>query len=363
MTPTNTGRRQTHSSLQEREFFPCLKEASAPKGALGISIGLHGLLLFLVIIIPLLAPQTIRLRYNETVIIPPPPPRHVEVVPLKLPPIPKVVRREPELVAEKIPVAPPKPVLRPPEPPRVEPIPKPSAPAVAVKPTVFDPKPAPVAPPPPPPVVTNVFSATAPTSAAPTPARVAEPAGFGVLSANSVNRSAKPELAVAAGFGDAGGGSPQGGRPGRSQVVGTVGGFEGGVPGGTGSRPGGTGGNGHGTVAAAGFMASADAPKAPARTSVMTVADNEKPVEILSKPRPDYTDEARKNRLEGEVLLRVRFAASGDARVVEVIRGLGYGLNENAIRAAEQIRFKPALRGGQPVDSTAIVHIVFQLAY
>jgi TonB family protein len=110
-------------------------------------------------------------------------------------------------------------------------------------------------------------------------------------------------------------------------------------------------------------MASADAPKAPARTSVMTVADNEKPVEILSKPRPDYTDEARKNRLEGEVLLRVRFAASGDARVVEVIRGLGYGLNENAIRAAEQIRFKPALRGGQPVDSTAIVHIVFQLAY
>jgi hypothetical protein len=38
-------------------------------------------------------------------------------------------------------------------------------------------------------------------------------------------------------------------------------------------------------------------------------------------------------------------------------------LNENAIRAAGQIRFKPAERAGQPIDSTAVVHIVFQLAY
>jgi TonB family protein len=354
--------------MQDREFFPCLKEASTPKGALGLSIGLHGLLLFVLILVPLLAPQTIRLRFNETMIVPPPPPRKVDVTPIKLPPLPKkITRPQPEIIAEKIPVIPPKPVLREPERPRVEPIPKPVAPVVAVKPAMFDAKPAPVAAPPPPPVVTNVFSPTPAAAAAPTPSRVAESAGFGIVSANSVNRSAKPELAVAAGFGDAGGGnggggSSQSGRPGRGQVAGVVGGFEGGVPGGTGTRPGG-GSGGRGTVTAAGFMASADAPKAPTRSAARTVADSEKPVEILSKPRPDYTDEARKMRIEGEVLLRVLFKSSGEARVVEMVRGLGFGLNENAIRAAEQIRFKPAQRGGESVDSTATVHIVFQLAY
>jgi TonB family protein len=89
----------------------------------------------------------------------------------------------------------------------------------------------------------------------------------------------------------------------------------------------------------------------------------DKPVEITLKPRPDYSDEARKMRIEGEVLLRVQFTSSGQVRVLELISGLGHGLNENASRAAERIQFKPAQRGGQPVDSTATVHIVFQLAY
>ena len=56
------------------------------------------------------------------------------------------------------------------------------------------------------------------------------------------------------------------------------------------------------------------------------------------------------------------FEASGRLRVLKVIRGLGHGLDENAQRAAEQIRFKPAMQEGQPADSTATVHIVFQLA-
>jgi TonB family protein len=86
------------------------------------------------------------------------------------------------------------------------------------------------------------------------------------------------------------------------------------------------------------------------------------PAEILSKPTPSYTEEARTKRIEGEVLLEVVFEATGKLRVVRVVRGLGHGLDENAVRAAEQIRFKPALRDGQPSDSTAVVHIIFQLA-
>jgi TonB family protein len=87
------------------------------------------------------------------------------------------------------------------------------------------------------------------------------------------------------------------------------------------------------------------------------------PVEITYKPNPVYTDEARNLKLEGEVLLEVEFAASGQLHVNRVVRGLGHGLDEAAMAAANKMRFKPALRNGQAMDSTAIVHVVFQLAY
>lgn len=87
------------------------------------------------------------------------------------------------------------------------------------------------------------------------------------------------------------------------------------------------------------------------------------PVEITYKPNPVYTDEARSLKLEGEVLLEMTFYANGTLHVNRVVRGLGHGLDEAAIAAATKIRFKPALRGGQPTDSTAVVHVVFQMAY
>ncbi len=85
------------------------------------------------------------------------------------------------------------------------------------------------------------------------------------------------------------------------------------------------------------------------------------PVEITFKPRPDYTDEGRKQKVNGEVRLQVMFSADGRAHVVRVLQGLGYGLDEQAVKAAEQIKFKPALHEGQPVDSVALVHIIFEL--
>jgi TonB family protein len=87
------------------------------------------------------------------------------------------------------------------------------------------------------------------------------------------------------------------------------------------------------------------------------------PVEITFKPQPVYTDEARNLKLEGEVLLEVTFNANGSLHVNRVVRGLGHGLDEAAINATNKMRFKPALRMGQPVDSTAVVHVLFQLAY
>jgi TonB family protein len=86
-------------------------------------------------------------------------------------------------------------------------------------------------------------------------------------------------------------------------------------------------------------------------------------VEITYKPNPAYTDEARNLKLEGEVLLEVEFLASGQLHVNRVVRGMGHGLDETAVAAANKMRFKPAMRNGQAMDSTAIVHVVFQLAY
>jgi TonB family protein len=87
------------------------------------------------------------------------------------------------------------------------------------------------------------------------------------------------------------------------------------------------------------------------------------PVVILDKATPIYSEEGRRLGIEGEVLVQVVFLASGGVQVVHVIEGLGHGLDEEAVRAAKQIHFKPALQNGRAVDSPATVHIVFQLAF
>ncbi len=86
-------------------------------------------------------------------------------------------------------------------------------------------------------------------------------------------------------------------------------------------------------------------------------------VEITFKPNPVYTEEARGLKLEGEVLLEVTFLANGTLHVNRVVRGLGHGLDEAAVAAANKMRFKPAMRSGQAMDSTAVVHVMFQMAY
>jgi TonB family protein len=85
-------------------------------------------------------------------------------------------------------------------------------------------------------------------------------------------------------------------------------------------------------------------------------------VVVISKPQPMYTSEARQLKVQGDVILRVTFTASGQVVVQGVVRGLGHGLDEEARHAAQQIRFRPATRNGQAVDKTTNVTISFQLA-
>jgi TonB family protein len=122
--------------------------------------------------------------------------------------------------------------------------------------------------------------------------------------------------------------------------------------------------SGRGNIQSAGFanQAAIPATAAPHRTGMESVPQRTS-VEITYKPNPIYTDEARALKLEGEVLLEVLFQANGQLHVDRVVRGLGHGLDEAAMSAATRMRFKPATDHGQPVDSTAIVHVLFQLAY
>ena len=123
------------------------------------------------------------------------------------------------------------------------------------------------------------------------------------------------------------------------------------------------GGGKRGTVQSGSFgdesVAAAEAPKKKAANN----GPADTAVTILDKPRPDYTAEGRSLKLEGDVVLDVVFLASGHVQVNRIASGLGHGLDESASKAAQQIKFKPALREGQPVDYPARVRIEFRLAY
>lgn len=182
------------------------------------------------------------------------------------------------------------------------------------------------------------------------------------------------------GFGDPNGLKGEG-QPGAHLVTTRLGSFD--LPAGPGKGNGTGGAQGvAGTIASAGFgsgIAQGVQPKAvrtvaqsgfasqevarPAAPQQSTVATATAPVEITAKPRPVYSEEARALKIEGEVLLEVLFGANGQLHVIRVAQGLGHGLDEAAIAAASKMQFKPATQNGSPVDSTATVHVVFQLAY
>ena len=95
------------------------------------------------------------------------------------------------------------------------------------------------------------------------------------------------------------------------------------------------------------------------KSAVASVSTN---LEVLSKPSIQYTNEAKQLKVQGDVILRVTFRASGQVVVQGVVHGLGHGLDEEARRVAQQIRFRPATRNGQAVDMTTNITITFQLA-
>ena len=342
------------SAYTESGLFSSLPAWRAPWSEFVLSYGAQAMVIAILAWIPVLHPEVLegpKKDYHAIELVPTPVPvNHTPQSQLK-----------PVLVAE---LDPPPAALRLPAPqpkPKVEDASAPEMKIAARKPDTLPPSPAPVLPKQA--VRTNVFST-------------------GSSAPQTIERA--PQQVQTGGFGDPNG-IPARTTQTRAVNIAQSGGFD--MPTGPGYGNGAGGANGvRGVVASTGFgngVATGDAhpssPRATVRQAGFGDADVPAPptvqsrpaaqaaakivpAEILSKPTPIYTEEARARRIEGEVLLEVVLEASGKLRVLKVVRGLGHGLDDAAVNAAQQIRFKPALKDGLPSDSTAVVHIIFQLA-
>jgi TonB family protein len=361
-----------NSEPAETGMFATIEFAQNRKRSFWTSVGMHGVLLTAILLIQFFAIGTLQLKhYDVWMLAPPPPPRQVlEVTHWKLPtpPSPKPAVEKP-IPQPRITVPKVEPV-RPLEKPAPKPLPKPEiaeVPKPAPQPILPAPAPAPAPAPPPKAVKTNVFGdAPAPKPTVNLPPQQVQTGGFGDPNgARGVGRPDKPSNIASLGSFDLpvgpGAGNGTGGANGVRGVVASSGFGNGTAPAAKTARSGssdgvhegGFGDANSGSPGSGSSSARAQRPVTPVET----------PAQIVFKPKPDYTEEARRMRIEGEVLLRVLFSASGEVRVLDTVSALGHGLDDSAVRAARQIRFKPAMREGRPVDSTAVVHIVFQLAY
>ena len=83
--------------------------------------------------------------------------------------------------------------------------------------------------------------------------------------------------------------------------------------------------------------------------------------QLLWKTEPEYSEEARRARFQGSVMLALDVDSEGHPRNIRVVRSLGLGLDERAVEAVAQWRFKPGLLNGRPVNSPVSVEVSFRL--
>lgn len=83
--------------------------------------------------------------------------------------------------------------------------------------------------------------------------------------------------------------------------------------------------------------------------------------ELVSKTEPEYSEDARKAKIQGIVVLRIVVEASGQVSDIHVVHSLGLGLDERAIEAVRQWKFRPGTADGKPVSTTALVEVNFRL--
>jgi TonB family protein len=344
-------------SYSGQATFGLLPQPERNPASVITSTVINGMILITILYVGAMARQTIsQHRYEETMLIlpakePPPTPK-VKISP---PPPPKLPRVKFEAPKINLPKPEPKPELKP-----IQMEAKLSAPAIkAGRPAVIlapQPKSA-LAAAAMPAQDSHVKLSTAPVhfgqtfGVTPNP-NASRPATVATIG-NPYGGMRGPAVAPHGRVGSTGFGN--GTRSGSNAgVVGKV--ASAGIPGGTGTA---RVGPSLGKVASAGIPSAPTVQVAALRTTAEPKSTN---LEVLSKPTVQYTSEARQLKVQGDVILRVTFTANGQVVIRGVMHGLGYGLDEEARRVAQQIRFHPATRNGQAVDMTTNITITFQLA-
>jgi TonB family protein len=349
-----------------------LPEAKPNWNRLGVSAMVQFSILVFFVLVPLLYPESLKtvLHYNSVELAnpvtmvpvappPPPPPKIKAVVPKAVPPPPPIEQpklnpQQPHIFADLTKPKPIAPKIVPPVEVKVpELAPKFDAPTIDAKDNgpkrpKEDVK------------VNNLNTGSAAPATVHAPVDKVQTGGFGDPNgiagkgdpkhATNANRLGSPALPGGEGIGN--------GTGGKNGIPGTV--ASTGFGNGTATPP--PSGGKKGTVASTGFANASDAAEAPKKKAAAG-GPADAPPSITDKPKPEYTAEGRSLRIEGDVVVDLVFLANGTIQINKVISGLGHGLDENAVRAAQQIKYKPAKREGQPVDYPARVRIEFRLAY
>jgi TonB family protein len=318
--------------------FGVLDDGKRSKSAAFISIGINTTLLLIIVILGLIVRNNpVAARKIAEVYLPPkppapkppPPPKNPPVMPPKLPTPPKITPT-------------PTPVPPPPEIVKLTPAPpKPLPPAPEVK----------IAAPPAPKIVSLANPKAASIvnhDANPSPVRLGSPTSPVIATGPAVS-----PVNIQAGMPHMPGGNVGNGPPASKVTLGS------GTPGGSNMNP------KSGSVAAVKPVQGlgnnvGNVSTTPKVVNPLLVAS---PPKVLYKPTPNYTAEAKAMHLEGNVSLKIRVAADGQVEILNVVSGLGHGLDESAKQATLATRFKPAVDGtGNPVDWVGTVIVKFQLS-
>lgn len=97
------------------------------------------------------------------------------------------------------------------------------------------------------------------------------------------------------------------------------------------------------------------------KSNALRIGGDVRPPKLLHKMEPQYTEEGRVAKYEGTVVLAVEIDPNGVAQNVRIVKGLGFGLDENAVTAVRQWQFQPATNGGAAVTVQARIEVNFRL--
>jgi protein TonB len=345
--------------------FGVLNDGSQSKGSLLTAIVLNVLLAFCAVVIGAAAKKTIDNRHKLTELTEPIPIKKAEEPPppkikIKLPPPPPVVKIEPpkiKMPEVKLPDVPkppeikmqqPMPVVLPAPPKIVQPPPAPKVVNLAQAMPASVPNNSPH------PTAVALGSTTNPIAVSNKPSTTAINLGNKGMAGMPASNNGAGAASTVVNLGSGSAGSQN--MKGHDNAAGAVVGVKLGVTGGTGPL------NAQGRVAGPVNLGQNTPPPMPKPAGPTTATSKSGP-KVLFKPKPEYTAEAVKLHIEGNVTVKIRVSSSGSVQVLGVISDLGHGLGDSAIRAIQATRFKPATDdSGNPVDWEGVVNVAFQLA-